>query len=32
MSTNTLEQRMNAVLDCLAAAKDYQRIAGRHDV
>ncbi|KQS45457.1 helix-turn-helix domain-containing protein [Exiguobacterium sp. Leaf196] len=27
-----MEQRMNAVLDCLAAAKDYQRIAGRHDV
>ncbi len=32
MSTNTLEERMNAVLDCLAAAKDYQRIAGRHEV
>jgi transposase-like protein len=27
-----MEQRMNAVLGSLAAAKDYQRIAGRHDV
>ncbi|KOP29323.1 hypothetical protein ADM98_10590 [Exiguobacterium sp. BMC-KP] len=32
MPTSTLEQRMNAVLDCLAATKDYQHIAGRHDV